>query len=376
MDDPHAVPPDPGAPDQSRDPPEQSGATAADPSGQDKATRWHRRLAFIAGGVVLAAVVIAGGLWWFHARQFVTTSDAHIDGYITKLAAQVPGRVTRLMFKDNQHVTAGQTLLLLDPRHYRVKLDEALARQASAKARVAQSDAQRVVEQAKLSQAHANLQSATAQMQKAQQDYDRYKTLGPHAVTRQQIDDATAALQSAQAQERAAHQGVNAAQAQVKAAAAQVIAAKAAVQQAQADVAAARLQLSYCTVTAPVSGTIGHRTVAVGDYINAGQPLFAIVQDKLWVTADFKETQLSALRSGQKVNIHVDAVPGVTFHGRVNSFQPGTGSVFSVLPAENATGNWVKVVQRLPVKIVFDDKRVHKYRLAPGMSVEPSVRVR
>ncbi|MBN8906124.1 MAG: HlyD family secretion protein, partial [Rhodospirillales bacterium] len=174
----------------------------------------------------------------------------------------------------------------------------------------------------------------------------------------------------------AARQAVGGARAQLAAAGAQVLAAEAQVQQADANAAAASLQLSYCTILAPVSGTIASRKVDVGNYVNPGQALFAIVQDDRWVTANFKETQLAHMRPGQDVELSIDAVPSVTFHGRVDSFQPGTGSAFSVLPAENATGNYVKVVQRLPVKIVFDDDRLKDHRLAPGMSVVPSIRIR
>ena len=172
------------------------------------------------------------------------------------------------------------------------------------------------------------------------------------------------------------HQTVEGANAQVAAAAAQQRAAETQVQAADANVATAELQLSYCTIVAPVTGRIGHRTVDVGNYVNPGQALFAIVQDDMWVTANFKETQLADIRPGQPVDISIDAIPSMTFHGRVDSFQPGSGTEFSVLPAENATGNYVKIVQRLPVKIVFDDDRLKNYRVCAGLSVEPSVRVR
>ena len=165
-------------------------------------------------------------------------------------------------------------------------------------------------------------------------------------------------------------------EAQVQATQAQVRAAHTQVQQADANVAAAELQLSYCTIVAPMSGRIGHRTVSVGNYVNPGQALFAIVQDDMWVTANFKETQLADIRPGQPVDVSIDAIPGATFHGHVDSFQPGTGSEFSVLPAENATGNYVKIVQRVPVKINFDAGQLKDNRISPGMSVEPHVRVR
>lgn len=195
-------------------------------------------------------------------------------------------------------------------------------------------------------------------------------------MSQQQIDNATATFRSSQAKLAAAHQAVEGASAQVQAAQAQLRAAETQVQETDANVAAARLQLSYCTIVAPVSGRIGHRTVAVGNYVNPGQALFAIVQDNMWVTANFKETQLADIRPGQPVDITIDAIPTVTFHGHVDSFQPGTGTEFSVLPAENATGNYVKIVQRLPVKIDFDAGQLGRYLIAPGMSLEPDVRVR
>jgi membrane fusion protein (multidrug efflux system) len=195
-------------------------------------------------------------------------------------------------------------------------------------------------------------------------------------VTRQQIEASTATFHAAEARLDANRQMVGGAQAQVHAAEAQVLAAAAALKQAAANTQAAELQVSYCTITAPVAGIVTHRTVDAGNYVNAGQPLFALVQDDRWITANFKETQLAGIRPGQAVDVKIDAVPSVTFRGRVDSFQAGTGTAFSTLPAENATGNYVKIVQRVPVKIVFDDTRIKDYPLAPGMSVTPRVRVR
>jgi membrane fusion protein (multidrug efflux system) len=171
-------------------------------------------------------------------------------------------------------------------------------------------------------------------------------------------------------------QMVGGAQAQVRAAQAQVLAAQASLQQAEANTRAAELQISYCTIAAPVAGIVTHRNVSAGNYVNPGQALFALVQDDRWITANFKETQLAGIRPGQDVNLSIDAIPSTTFRGKVDSFQAGTGAAFSTLPSENATGNYVKIVQRLPVKIVFDDPRLKDYNLAPGMSVMPAVRVR
>jgi membrane fusion protein (multidrug efflux system) len=337
---------------------------------------WKRILGFTIGGIVLLALLVGGTLYWLNARHYESTDDAAIDSYSTQVAPRVAGQVTKLLFTDNQHVSAGDTLVLIDPRDIQAKLDQAKAQQASADATVQQSRAQVVVQQASVDQAAANVRVSEADLLQARQDYDRFQAINPHAVTRRQIDAATATFHSAQAKLDSSRQSVDGAKAQVRAAQAQVAAAQASLKQSDANVQAAELQLSYCSIVAPVAGIVTHRTVDAGNYVNPGQPLFALVQDDRWVTANFKETQLAGIRPGQDVDVTIDAIPSLTFHGKVDSFQAGTGTVFSTLPAENATGNYVKIVQRLPVKIVFDDRRVKDYPLAPGMSVTPSVRVR
>jgi membrane fusion protein, multidrug efflux system len=298
-----------------------------------------RILGLVIGAIVLGALVIAGTLYWLNARHFESTDDASVDAYSTQMASRVAGQVTKLLFADNQHVRAGDTLVLIDPRDFQAKLDQAKAQQASAEATLQQSRAQVVVQQANVDQATANVSVSEADLLQARQDYDRFHAINPHAVTRQQIDAATATFHSAQAKLEASRQTVGGAQAQVHAAQAQELAAQASLQQAEANTRAAELQLSYCTIVAPVAGIVTHRSVDAGNYVNAGQPLFALVQDDRWVTANFKETQLASIRPGQDVDISIDAVPSVIFHGKVDSFQAGTGTVFSTLPAENATGN-------------------------------------
>jgi membrane fusion protein, multidrug efflux system len=342
----------------------------------EKPRRLRRFLGLAAGGVVLAALIVGGTLYWLNARHFETTDDAFVDAYTTQMASRVAGQVTKLMFADNQHVLAGQTLVLIDPRDSQAKLDQAKAQQASAEATLQQAQAQVFVQQANIDQATANVRVAEADLLQAKQDYDRFQAIDPRAVTRQQIDGATATFHSAEAKLYASRQMVGGSQAQVRAAQAQALAAQASVQQAAASTQAAELQISYCTITAPVAGIVTHRTVSAGNYVNPGQALFALVQDDRWVTANFKETQLAGIRPGQDVELSIDAVASTTFHGKVDSFQAGTGTAFSVLPSENATGNYVKIVQRLPVKIVFDDSRLKDFPLSPGMSVTPSVRVR
>jgi membrane fusion protein, multidrug efflux system len=337
-------------------------------------SRWRRALGIAIGAIVGLTAIGAGVVYWLQSRNYESTNDAFVDGYMMQMAPRVAGPVVALEFSDNQHVTRGQTLVLIDRHDYQVKLDQAKAARANAAASRQQTAAQIGVLQANVDQAKANVVVTQADLMQAQQDYQRFTSINPHAVSQQQVDNATATFHSSQAKLNAAKQAVAGAEAQLQAGQAQLVAAQAQEQQAQANVAAAELELSYCTIVAPVTGHIAHRNVDVGNYVSPGQAMFAIVQDNVWVTANFKETQLSRLKPGQSVRVSVDAVPAVTFHAKVDSFQPGTGSAFSVLPAENATGNWVKVVQRLPVKIVFDDARVQQYFLAPGMSVEPSVK--
>jgi membrane fusion protein, multidrug efflux system len=363
-----------------REPPAEARAprdARSDETPEERARSPRARVLRLGAGVVVALSLIVGGaLYWLHARHFESTDDAFIDAYQTQMAARVAGQVTELSFADNQHVTQGQVLLRIDPRDFQAKLDQAQAQLTSAGANLQQAQAQALVQQANVRQANANLSVTQADLVQAKQDFERFKAINPNAVTRQQIDTATATYRAAQARLDANTASVGAAEAQAQAAQAQVASGEAAVQQAKAGVEAAALQLSYCTVTAPMAGVVTHRTVSAGNYVAAGQPLFALVQDGRWVTANFKETQLTDMQPGQAVDLVVDAIPGTTFRGKIDSFQAGTGTVFSALPAENATGNYVKIVQRVPVKIVFDDDRLRGHTLAPGMSVVPSVRVR
>lgn len=336
----------------------------------------RRRLPFVVFGLLLLVLAGAGGWEWYANRNLESTDDAFIDGNVSQVAPQVAGRVIAIEVRDNQEVTAGQPLVRLDPRDEQVRLDQARAQQASARAQLTQAVAQRGVQEASVKQAEAQVHVAEADLFQAQQDYNRFKAIDPHAISRQQLDNATATLRSAEARLDASRRAAAAAAAQLAVIGAQEEAARAAIRTADAAVEQAELDLSYTTVTAPRAGRVTKRSVELGNYAKAGSVLMYIVPDEVWVTANFKETQLARMHPGQAVDLRVDAYPGITFHGKVDSFQAGTGSVFSVLPAENATGNYVKVVQRLPVKIVFDDPRVKDYPLSPGMSVVPVVHLR
>jgi membrane fusion protein (multidrug efflux system) len=330
------------------------------------------------GLLVLATVITAAVLYWLHSRHFETTDDAFIDGNISQVATQVAGRVTRIAFRDNQEVKAGQVLLELDPRDFQVRLDQAISQRTQAQAQAAQARAQLGLQQANLDQAQANVRVTEADLGQAQTDLARYRAIDPKAITKQQLDNSTSTTKSAAARLDANRQAVSGVRAQIEAQRATVAAQDAAVVQADVAVRNAELQLSYTVITAPTDGQVTKRTVDLGNYVNPGQSLLAVVQDDLWVTANYKETQLAAMAPKQYVRIRVDACSGVDLDAHVTSFQGGSGQVFSSLPAENATGNYVKVVQRLPVRINFDDldNAKSKCRMAPGMSVDPRVTVR
>ncbi len=339
--------------------------------------RWKKALYWMVGLLVLAALVTAGVLYYLHARHYETTDDAFIDGNISQIATQVAGRVTRIAFEDNQTVTAGQLLVELDPRDYAVKLEQARAQRVQAAAQLDQARAQVGLQQANLEQAGANARVSEADLGQAQADLARYRAIDPKAISRQQLDTAGATTKSAGARLEASRQAIQASRAQLEAQRAAAAAAAAAVAQADVAVANAQLQLSYTSIAAPADGRVTKRTVGLGNYVSPGQSMLAVVQNDLWITANFKETQLADMRQGQEVRVRVDACPGQDLAARVDSFQAGSGSVFSSLPAENATGNYVKVVQRLPVRLRFVDRdAAARCRLSPGLSVAPRVTVR
>jgi membrane fusion protein, multidrug efflux system len=334
-----------------------------------------RAAAFLGLGAILLLLAGGGTWYWLSVRGTQATDDAAIDGHISQVAPQIGGRVIALLVDDNQIVTAGQPLVTIDPRDFQVRLDQTEAQRAQAAAELAQAQATLAVRRADLGQAQSNIHMAEADQFQAQQDVTRYRAINPNAITRQTLDNATAAFRNAQAKVESQKHAADSMSAQLIVATTQVTAAEAALRTADANVANAKLQLSYTQIRAPAPGRVTRRTVEVGNYVNPGQALLAVVQPGLWVTANFKETQLTHMRPGQPTRLYVDAFPDAKLTGHVDSLQSGTGSVFSALPAENATGNYVKVVQRLPVKILIDGEEAQKLPLAPGMSVTARVDV-
>jgi membrane fusion protein (multidrug efflux system) len=385
---------------------------------------------------LIAALGVLAWLWITAGRE--TTDDAQIDGHVTQIAARVGGTVKAVHVNDNQRVDAGAVLVELDPRDYQVALDRARAELADAEATAAAAQsgvpiastetasnvttargsveqaqsgvvaAQKEIEaaRARLTTAQARLRETEANAAKAARDVERLRgLLAKDEVSQQQFDAASAAadaqraaadsarsqvaeaeagirvaeskLTQAQAGARQAEAGLRTAQTgpqQVAATRARAEAAAAKVQQSKAALAQAELNLQYTTVKAPVAGVVSRKTVEVGQIVQPGQPLMALIPlEDVWVTANFKETQLTHMRPGQKATVKVDAYGGKEFAGHVDSIAAATGARFSLLPPENATGNYVKVVQRIPVKIVLDAGQDPDHLLRPGMSVVPTV---
>ncbi len=382
-------------------------------------------------GIIIAVVVVlilAGLGFWWHSTYYEDTDDAQINGHLIQISSRIAGQVAKVEVDENQQVKAGQVIAELDPRDYQVAVENAKAALASAQAAAAAANVNIPITtintgsnlssagadvsaatasisqaQSQLAAAHAQVIQAEANALKAQQDLARYKPLvEKDVISKQQFDGAVAAadaakaaVESAHANERAAGDAVRVAndkasqaQAQLKyaqtgpqqvaAQSARAKQAQAQVAQAQAQLDQANLNLSYTKIVAPVAGIVTRKSVEINQNVSTGQNLLTLVSlEDLWVTANFKETQLKHMSAGQHVEISVDAT-GKTYDGHITQIGGATGSVLSLFPPENATGNYVKVVQRLPVRIDFDnlDKEDPNHALRPGLSVEPKVRVK
>lgn len=406
---------------------------------QPKKSRRPPLLAIVGLGIALAVGGTLGTRWWHYASTHESTDDAQLQGHVYQISSRIEGSVQAVVVDDNQKVSAGQLLVQLDAKDYSAKVDQAQAalRAAQQQAKAAQisvaqaeanasaqtttaqgaiananagiTDAQAglTTTQAGIPVAQAELDKANATLQKAQTDYSRYQKLfSQGAVSAQERDASLQAYKVAQAQQAEAQKQVQQAQAQVTQAQAsiskaqagltqsqgtlqqaqasglqtsvnssQYAAAQAQVAQAQASLAEAKLQLSYAQVKAPAAGVVGDKSVEVGDRLQPGQPIMAVVGQDFWIMANFKETQLAAMHPGEPVSIKVDALGDTEIAGQVESLSPASGSQFSLLPPDNATGNFTKVVQRIPVKIELDPNGIkgHEAMLAPGMSATVSV---
>ncbi len=341
----------------------------------------RRRIPVIIVGVLALTLALWGLNRYLYSRHHVSTDNAQVDGHITLIAPRIAAFVTRILVDDNQHVQAGDTLVMLDDRDLKVTLQQAEAdlHQAEAavgsRGRAGQTQAELQATRAEAASAQASVGAAEADYHKAAADVERYRKLAAQKiVSAQQFDAAEAAAAQAAAKLEAARRQAAAAGSQVSASGAAVRSADAHLAAAQAAVENTKLQLSYAYITAPVSGTVARRNAEVGALVQVGQTLMSIVPDEnVWVTANLKETQLTHVRVGDRATFTVDAYPGRKFEGRVESLSPATGARFALLPPDNATGNFTKVVQRVPVRIAVDQSAGAPVPLRPGMSVDVTI---
>lgn len=326
------------------------------------------------GLLALVGAVSAAGLYFDYSNHFATTDDAFIAARQFAVAPKVPGYLISVPVTDNQHVGTGEAIARIDQRDYRVALAQAEAAIAAAQANIANVAAQIEVQKAQITASETQVKLSEARLVYAQQQAERYGTLTKEGWASHQTGElAISELYQQQAAVSNAQANVTVARRQLSALEAQRNTAQANLQEAESRRDQAALNLSYTTVTAAQPGRIVQLGAAVGQFAQAGTALSMFVPDEIWVVANFKETQLDAMRPGQPVRFEIDAYPGREMHGHVASVQPGSGTAFSLLPAENATGNYVKIVQRVPVKVVIDDAPTD-VALGPGMSVVPTVR--
>ncbi|WP_414643182.1 HlyD family secretion protein [Bradyrhizobium sp.] len=336
----------------------------------------RRRPMFATIGALLLASVVGGGyLYVDQAGHFQSTDDAFIAARQSSIAPKVSGYITAVPVTDNQHVEAGQVIARIDDRDYRIALEQAEAQVGAAQASIENIDAQLEVQKAQINANQAQVDQTQAALVFAQQQATRYQHLEQTGYgTVQNSEQYTSQLRQQQAALQSAQATLNLAQRQVEGLKAQRKSAEANLAQAQAQRDQAKLNLSYTTVTAAQPGRVVNLGAAVGQFAQPGTSLSVFVPDETWVTANFKEIQLDRMRPGDPVTLKIDAYPGRVIQGHVDSVQPGSGTAFSLLPAQNATGNYVKIVQRVPVKVVMDNPP-QDVALGPGMSVVPTVRV-
>ena len=325
-------------------------------------------------GVILLAGLIFGIREYLHYKNIESTDDAQLSSNIDPVVARISDYVTSINFKDNEHVTKGQILVQLDDKDLTIKEQQAEADLNDAQANAAVSKANAASVQSLLATSKDEIESAKINYEKALRDYDRYKNLYKDgSVTQEEFDQYRTTMRSDSNQVDIASKKYESAQKQYDLSLADLASAEASVNIKQADLSFAKLQLSYSTITAPASGIASKRAIQLGQLVSAGSSLLAVVEDSVWVEDNFKETQLDDLKVGQTANVTVDALNGQIINGTISSFAGATGALFSLLPPDNATGNYVKVVQRIPIKVVLDTKNPNYKLLRPGLSVEVSI---
>lgn len=370
--------------------PQDAAPRTTNGNGARQASFWKRPTTIVLGSVVLAGLFFLALQYLAKSLTHESTDDAFLDGDVVAIAPKVAGQVKTVYVRQNQPVKAGDPLVDIDPRDYDIQLAQKQSALAAAQAneQVIKSSfeflgTQVLAAEATARQSEAEAAADQANADRADADLKRAEDLiARQIISPQEYDAAKAAAANANAEATAGREKAASDRSKVDSARSQLEAGRQAFSRAQAqsnqarvDVRQAELNLSYTRLVAPQDGQITRKAVEDGDYLQVGQRLMALVLNDVWVTANFKETQLKRIHVGQPVKITVDSIAGKTFSGRVESIQAGSGAAFSLLPPENAVGNYVKVVQRVPVKIVFDPPLVTDHAVGPGMSVQPSVRV-
>lgn len=350
----------------------------------DAATRTRRRLSLKHAGLFVAAIVLGvaatalGARWWTVGRFIQSTDDAYVGGNVTEIAPHVGGFIGEIAVTDNQYVRAGQLLIRIEPADFKASRQRAAAMVAQAQASVGNLEARIALQRSLITQAQADLAASRDRMRFDGEDAARDRALArAGAGSVREAQHSATAYQAAQATTLAAEARVSAARQQVAVLGAALRQAHASLGQADAQLSTASLRLGYTEIRSPIDGYIGDRSAQVGAYVTAGTQLLSVAPARgLWVDANFKEDQIGHMRPGQPATIVADVDPGHVFHGHIISLAPATGAVFSIIPAQNATGNFTKIVQRVPVRIVLDGASGTLGLLRPGLSTTASVDTR
>ena len=327
--------------------------------------------------IITAAILfLIGIIAAIHSTYFQSTDDAFVEGRLISVAPRVSGPVVNLLVDDNDEVEAGQLLLEIDPNDYEVKLHQAEAKLEEAKAQLNVTEKQVEEGSSNLDQSFQDVNSTKSKLDFAQKDHKRYSDMYKEGiVSKQDYDNSSTHLTVAQANYKAANEKSKALKSALDSHKAKTEAVSAEIKRLEAEVEQAKLDLSYTKIYAPQAGMVASRSVEKGNYVQVGQPLMEIVPQQVWIVANFKEIQLTNMKKGQPVSIKVDTYPGKRFKGHVDGIQRATGAKSSLFPPENAVGSYVKIVQRVPVKILFDED-IKEYNIVPGMSVVPKVKVK
>ncbi|MDR7370341.1 HlyD family secretion protein [Flavobacterium aquidurense] len=324
--------------------------------------------------------LIAGGLWilslFFDFKNYETTNNAQVEAYINSVAARATGHIKEIRFEANQYVHKGDTLVILDDSEYKIKVAQAEADLAIAEGNLHSAEQNITTSASNQASGEEKLAGDLASLEKAQKDYQRFKNMyADSAVTRNQYDQVISKLKSEEAYVKASRKGLEASGSVTKQSNINLEAGRATIARKKADLEAAKLQLSYTNIIAPSDGYVGERNLSIGELINANQTIATIVlNQKLWISANFKETQIEKIKQGQEVAITIDALDGKEFKGKVVGFSPATGAKFSMVEPDNSTGNFVKITQRIPVKIEFEASAKELLEVKPGMNVTVDVK--